>query len=156
MGGWVNHEESLFFICFCFIGVLECIGSVSVACVFCKCVRFIRSRTCIICTHVDCTICEASTFFSVLLEATALVHLRTVYSLWTDPPNTSSSEHHFTCLCQLLALVQWHCASVPCFHGLVYFSSLVVTISHHIPWVDFTLTSCFWWPAVKTIRKGYL
>lgn len=74
--------------------------------------------------------------FSVLLEGTtepncSYASPNSACSLWSNPPNASSSDHYFTSLCQLLALAQGHHASVPCFYGLVHFSCLAVAISRH-------------------------
>ncbi len=172
MGVWVKiREESLFFICFYFIGVLECSRSLSAACVCVSVFRTIRrSRTCIICTHTDCRISEVSTIFSVVFEGI------TVPNCSCESPNSVSIHYGLThqiqvvliitplFFCQLLALAQWHRASVPCFHGLVHFSCLAVwqlqylitTNNTCIPRVVYSQTGCFGWPSVKTNGKGYL
>lgn len=92
--------------------------------------------------------------FSVLLEATPVLNCSCasqnyVCSFWTNPPNTSSSEHHFTCLCQLLALAQWHCASV-CPVSMVWFTSAAWQSLHpmsrfHSDWLFLLTCSQNYW-----------
>lgn len=142
MGVWVKiREESLFFICFCFIGVLECSRSLSAACVCVSVFRTIRrSRTCIICTHTDCRISEVSTIFSVVFERI------TVPNCSCESPNSVSIHYGLTHQIQVVLIITplfflpTSCfgSVAPCLCALFPWSgsfqlpgSLAVAISHH-------------------------
>ncbi len=62
--------------------------------------------------------------FSVLFEGITVPNCscespKSVYSLWTNPPNTSCSDHYSPVICQLLVLALWHHGSVaPCLCAL--------------------------------------
>ncbi len=163
MGVWVKiREECLFFIWFCFIGVLECSMSLSAACVCLGPSKITNLH------HLHSWMVEFQRFplFSVLFEGITVPNCscespKSVYSLWTNPPNTSCSDHYSPVICQLLALALWHHASVPCFHGLVHFSCLagscnISSPTTHDPTRGLRSDWLFWVTFSQNHWKGYL
>ncbi len=160
---WVKiREECLFFIWFCFIGVLECSMSLSAACV---CLGPSEDHKPTSSALMNGRISEVSTFFlSFLKESlcqTALVNLQSL-----------SIHYGLTHQIQVVLIITpllfanflfWLCGTVPlCPVSMVWFISAawqlqyLITNNTCIPREVYGQTGCFGWPSVKTIGKGYL